>query len=139
MVTLNEGDDNPIYQAATDASRDATTGDFLILKNNEEASNFNISAINNDTSKWFESCIVEVYRARPISDTPLYYEIGECYDITSGNHVGDRSSSDLTSISVTITSSSVTTCSGTTDKRLYKAKKSGRNRCVLIDTEIVGE
>ena len=120
MVTLNEGDDNPIYQAATDASRDATTGDFLILKNNEEASNFNISAINNQTSKWFESCIVEVYRARPISDTPLYYEIGECYDITSGNHVGDRSSSDLTSISVTITSSSVTTCSGTTDKRLYK-------------------
>ena len=25
------------------------------------------------------------------------------------------------------------------DKRLYKAKKSGRNRFVLIDSEIVGE
>ena len=120
-VTLLNDETNPIYISRSESSKEATTGDFLILKDNTEASNFNISSINNQSSKWFENCIVEVYRKRQGVDTPIYYEIGKSYDVINSIHSDERE--EFTDIDVTVSSVSGESNNeyfGTTSVKVFK-------------------
>ena len=55
-VTLTDDKENPIYNELNKASKYATTGDFLVIEENKEATGFTVSDINEDNSNWFESC-----------------------------------------------------------------------------------
>lgn len=100
-VTLNDdADTNPILEKITENSTDATTGDFLIIKDNPNATLFNYSSVSENQSKWFEDCIVEVYRDLKEKEENVYYEIGKSYAIESGEHDDERTS---TSFSGTLT------------------------------------
>ena len=94
--TLNEDvDSNPILSQITKNSIEATTGEFLIIKENTEASGLSSDAIISNTSNWFSNCIIEIYRSRKIPDEKVYYQIGKTYDVVSGNHVGETRPSSL--------------------------------------------
>ena len=86
---------NPILNTASKRTKRATTGDFLILKDNDSASNFNTDAILKDSSKWFDNCIIEIYRKRKQLQENVYYEFGKCYDITNSKHVGENTATSF--------------------------------------------
>ena len=96
-TTLNDdADTNPILDSITENSVDATTGDFLIIQDNPNATLFNYSSVIETESKWFEDCIVEVYRDVKETEENVYYEIGKSYSITSGEHDDERTSTSFT-------------------------------------------
>lgn len=95
-VTLNDDDNtNPILEKITENSTDATTGDFLIIKDNPNATLFDYSAVTENQSKWFEDCIVEVCRDLKEKEENIYYEIGKSYSINSGEHDDERTSTSF--------------------------------------------
>lgn len=95
-VTLtNDPESNPILEKLTENSLDATTGEFLVVKDNVNASGFNYDAVSENTSNWFLDCIIEVYRDVKDKDEDVYYEIGKSYSITSGQHDDERTSTSL--------------------------------------------
>ena len=114
---LNEDvDSNPILSQITKNSIEATTGDFLIIKENPEATGLSSDAIISNTSNWFSNCIIEVYRSRKIPEEKVYYQIGKTYDVVSGNHIGETRPSTLS-----ITIDDVAIYNG--DKLLYSLDK----------------
>ena len=103
-VTLVDDDtSNPILRKITENAKDATTGDFLVIKDNPNATNFNYDAVAKNTSKWFEDCIVEVYKDLKDREEVVYYEIGKSYSINSGTHDDERTA---TTFSATVASNS---------------------------------
>tara|TARA_R100001510_G_C7656940_1_gene217734 strand:- start:8757 stop:13487 length:4731 start_codon:yes stop_codon:yes gene_type:complete len=99
-VTLNDdAETNPILDRITENAIDATTGDFLIIQSNPNATLFNYSSVIEGESKWFQDCIIEIYRDVKEREEDVYYEIGKSYSITSGAHEDERTS---TSVSVTL-------------------------------------
>lgn len=104
QVTLNdEPESNPILERITENSKDATTGEFLIIKNNPNATLFDYASIAENKSKWFEDCVVEVYKDAKEREETVYYEIGKSYEITSGEHDDERTA---TSFTATLTTTS---------------------------------
>ena len=97
---LND-DNNPILDSSSQKSIESTTGSFLVVKENKEASDFIISKILNNTSGWFDKCVIEVYNTKTI-DSDIYYEVGKSYDVINSVHSDERVSS--TGISVTVSS-----------------------------------
>lgn len=94
--TLNEDvDSNPILSQITKNSIEATTGEFLIIKENTAATGLSSEAIISNTSNWFSNCVIEIYRSRKIPDEKVYYQIGKTYDIVDGNHIGETRPSSL--------------------------------------------
>ena len=96
FVTLNNENTNPILERISERAIDVTTGEFLIVKDNSSASNFNYDSVMKGTSKWFENCIVEVYRNKKDLEEDVYYEVGKSYPVTSGAHGDDRTASTIT-------------------------------------------
>jgi len=97
FVTLTTDDaTNPILEKITENASDATTGDFLVIKDNPDATSFNYDAVAKNTSKWFQNCIVEVYRDLKDKEEDVYYEIGKSYSINSGVHSDDRTTTTPT-------------------------------------------
>jgi len=90
-VTLNEDEkENPILEKITETAKDATTGDFLVIKDNVNAIGFRYSDVLTNSSNWFKNCIVEVYRDVKEVKEDVYYEIGKTYNVTSGTHENER-------------------------------------------------
>lgn len=83
--------ENPILDKVNEDAVSVTTGDFLIVEDNGIYP-FNYSSIVNENSKWFDNCIVEVYRNKKELEPEdyVYYELGKVYDVESGNHFGER-------------------------------------------------
>ena len=94
--TLSDDDKNPILDNSSTKSIESTTGDFLVVEENPEATNFNLSAINSKTSKWFEKCIIEVYNTKRESEDNIYYEIGKSYPVVNGIHSDERTATTFT-------------------------------------------
>ena len=101
-----EEDSNPIFDNINENAKSVTSGDFLIIEDNGDFP-FSYSAVINEASKWFNQCIVEVYRNKKEleNDDYVYYEIGKTYDVNSGAHASDRS---VSSLSATINLSTTT-------------------------------
>jgi len=106
FVTLLEDDNNPILNKVNEAAISATTGSFLVVKQNPDATNFTRKKIIANESAWFDRCIVEIVKNKKKSDTEIYYEIGTNYTIINGSHNDDRTS---TSVPVTIVAGSTAT------------------------------
>lgn len=98
-VTLVNDTKNPILEKIAEKAIDATTGDFLVVKNNEAADGFDYESVISNTSNWFKRCIVEIYRPSKEIEDNVYYEIGKSYSVASGAHEDERTS---TGVSVTI-------------------------------------
>lgn len=95
FVTLSESDDNPILNKVNEAAISATTGSFLVINSNPDATNFTRRKIIDNTSAWFDECIVEIVRDKKKSDTDIYYELGKNYSVTNGSHEDDRTSTSV--------------------------------------------
>lgn len=117
FVELVDDNENPILNKSSSSSIYATTGSFVVIENNPEATNFTASDISDDTSYWYDDCIIEIYNDSDNTEKNIYYEIGLSYDISNGEHVDDRTSSTL---DLTITASNNGDLTGTTLTRIFK-------------------
>ena len=92
-VTLADDDENPLVNPDLETP-DACTGQFVILRNNPSAVNFNYNAVRNgiannspqtDTAAhfWNNRCVVEIYSPRTGQDAEdrVYYEISKKYRV----------------------------------------------------------
>jgi hypothetical protein len=114
--TLVDDIENPILDKSSDDGIQATTGEFLIISENTEATGFTVRSILNRNTNWSKRCIVEIYKSQQ-TESNIYYEIGPNYDIVNGAHQDDRSSTSLT---LTITVSANNLVEGNTDTRIFK-------------------
>jgi hypothetical protein len=97
LKKLNEDEEtNPIFDKINEDAKSVTTGEFLIVEDNG-AYPFNYSSVLDENSKWFDNCIVEVYRNRKQldDDSYVYYELGKVYDIENNEHNSERSGTTL--------------------------------------------
>ena len=113
---LND-DNNPILDSSSQKSIESTTGSFLVVKENKEASDFIISKILNNTSGWFDKCVIEVYNTKTV-DSDIYYEVGKSYDVINSVHSDERG--DNTTLNLTISTASNNIFSGTSSVKLFK-------------------
>ena len=92
-VTLADDNENPLVNPDLETP-DACTGQFVILRNNPSAVNFNYNAVRNgiannspqtDTAAhfWNNRCVVEIYSPRTGQDAEdrVYYEISKKYRV----------------------------------------------------------
>jgi hypothetical protein len=117
--TLNNSDDNPILDSSSENAIETTTGSFLVIKENKEASDFTISKILGNTSGWFNKCVVEIYN-KNVVDTDIYYEVGKSYEVVNGVHSDERTA---TSLNITISERTGTLQNnffGTSSVKLFK-------------------
>lgn len=115
--TLTNDDSNPILDSSSENAVETTTGSFLVVRENKQASDFTISKILDNTSGWFDKCVVEIYN-KNVVDSDIYYEVGKSYSISSGVHAGERTA---TTIDVTVTESlSGGFFRGTTTAKVFK-------------------
>ena len=112
---------NPIFDKINEDAKSVTSGEFLIVEDNGVYP-FSYSSVLNENSKWFDNCIVEVYRNRKQLDDEsyVYYEIGKTYDILSNSHSSDRGVVNSVEFTVTaLTSAGVNRINFTTTTHLY--------------------
>jgi len=95
-VLKDDEDNNPILDKINEQAISVTTGEFLVLEDNGSFP-FSYSAIVNENSKWFDNCIVEVYRPKKELDDEayVYYELGKVYDVENGEHSSERNGTTL--------------------------------------------
>lgn len=122
-VTLTKDNSNPILEKISEKAIDATTGDFLVVKNNPSATGFTYNSVISKTSKWFEECIIEVYNPSKEIEDEVYYEIGKSYSITSGSHDDERPSGNISITIKTGDSTSAAAIKVHADKKVFKGDK----------------
>lgn len=86
---------NPIFDKVNKDAQTVTSGDFVVIEDNGIYP-FSYSSVTNNNSKWFGKCIVEIYRPLKQPDQYVYYGFGKSYDISSGTHSDDRSTTTPT-------------------------------------------
>ena len=117
FVTLVDNDENPILDKSSNSTIYATTGSFVVIENNSDATNFTASNVSDNTSYWYDDCVVEIYNDLENTEKNIYYEIGKSLDVLSGEHVGERVTM---SPSFFITSQSGSDVEGYTTDRIFK-------------------
>ena len=116
-ILVDDYNTNPILDSSTPDTVNYTTGSFLIIEENQEATGFTYKNLENNDSKWFDDCIIEVYNDNQENKESIYYEIGTKYDVVSGAHEDDRVT---TTPSFIITSQNGSNVEGTTTDRIFK-------------------
>lgn len=120
VKTVNLIDDqliNPLLDRSSRAAIQNTTGTFLVIEDNANATGFNTKSIANGLSNWNDECVIEIYRENRSFDTLLYYEIGTNLGITAGVHDSERTT--LTT-SIKITAQSGNQVTGYAAAQIYK-------------------
>ena len=108
---------NPLLDRSSKASIQNTTGDFLVIEDNNTPY-FNTNSILKGISRWNDQCIIEIYRESDAFEETFYYEIGENLSIDSnGVHQTQRPG---TSITIKVESQSGNSVVAEVDKRVYK-------------------
>ena len=93
VKTVNLIDDqliNPLLDRSSRAAVQNTTGTFLVIEDNDEATGFNSKSILNNNSNWDKQCVIEIFRENKAFDTMMYYEIGTNLPIAAGVHGTER-------------------------------------------------
>lgn len=108
---------NPLLSGRSKDAIEATTGEFLVIRNNPDAPSFNTSAVAQDDAGWFKKCIVEIFRDGREAEQRAYYEIGKVYSANDGVHSDERST---TSVTFTLTSNTNGNLFFKTSTRLFK-------------------
>lgn len=70
-------------------------GWYLILEDNNH-DGFSYNDVISNSSKWDSDVLVEIVREKKALEENIYYETGKVYDISGGNHIGDRASATQT-------------------------------------------
>lgn len=80
-------DDNPLV-ADAQSSQTYTTGEFLVLRDNANCTDFTRNDVLNGTDKWRDRVFVEVYKPKKFaeSDSIVFYETGFLGDINEQNN-----------------------------------------------------
>ena len=103
VKTVNLIDDqliNPLLDRSSKAAVQNTTGTFLVIEDNDEATGFNSKSILDNDTNWDKQCVIEIFRENKAFDALMYYEIGTNLPIAAGVHGTER---EQTNISVNIT------------------------------------
>jgi hypothetical protein len=110
VKTVNLIDDqliNPLLDRSSSAAVQNTTGTFLVIEDNDEATGFNSKSILDNNTNWDKQCVIEIFRENKAFDTLMYYEIGTSLPITAGVHGTEREQTSV-SVKITATASTVT-------------------------------
>ena len=87
---------NPLLDRSSKASIQNTTGDFLVIEDNDTAS-WDTQSILSGESNWNEKCVIEIFRESDAFDNKFYYEIGENKEVqANGVHESERASTSAT-------------------------------------------
>ena len=86
---------NPILDKVNEDAISVTSGDFVIVEDNGVFP-FSYSSVLNNNSKWFQKCIVEVFRPLKQTTEAVYYEMGKVYDVSSNTHSDERTTTTPT-------------------------------------------
>ena len=81
VVLLGTEAENPL--TTTPALNPEMMGEFVILKDNDQAVGFNSSSVSSDNNMWGNNCIVELYTPKKDIEDRFYYEIGGTYNVSS--------------------------------------------------------
>ena len=117
---LDSSENNPILDASSERTIRRTTGSFLIIEEDVNATGFTAKSLINRSSNWYKNCVIEIYNSRK-DDSEIYYELGKGYDVINSIHSDERVSS--TGISVTVSSVSGESNNeyfGTTSVKVFK-------------------
>lgn len=121
MVTLlADPATNPLLDRSSKAAIQNTTGDFLVIEDNETPY-WNTSSILNGQSRWNEKCVIEIYRESGAFEETFYYEIGENFSVdANGTHQTQRPG---TSVNIKIESQTTLTIVAEVTKKVYKGDR----------------
>ena len=121
VKTVNLIDDqliNPLLDRSSSAAVQNTTGTFLVIEDNDEATGFNSKSILNNNTNWDKQCVIEIFRESKAFDALMYYEIGTNLPITAGVHGTERTAT--TNISVKITAQTGSSVEAYSAQQVYK-------------------
>ena len=110
VKTVNLIDDqliNPLLDRSSSAAVQNTTGTFLVIEDNDEATGFNSKSILDNDTNWNKQCVIEIFRENKAFETLMYYEIGTNLPIAAGVHGTEREQTNI-SVKITATASTVT-------------------------------
>ena len=121
VKTVNLIDDqliNPLLDRSSRAAVQNTTGTFLVIEDNDEATGFNSKSILDNNTNWDKQCVIEIFRENKAFDTLMYYEIGTNLPITAGVHGTERTAT--ANISVNITAQTGSSVEAYSVQQVYK-------------------
>ncbi len=113
---LDGSESNPILDASSERTARRTTGSFLIVEEDINATGFTTKSLIERSSNWYKKCVVEIYNSRK-DDSEIYYELGKGYDIINSVHSDER---ENTTLNLTISTASNNIFSGTSTVKLFK-------------------
>ena len=93
--TLDQTENNPILDTSAQRTIQRTTGDFLIVEEEQGLTGFTIKSILDRNTNWNKSCVIEIYNTNA-KDSKIYYEIGRSYDVVNGVHSDERTATAFT-------------------------------------------
>lgn len=93
--TLGNDENNPILDNSSERGIQKTTGQFLVVGENVEATGFTIKSIVNRNTNWNKQCVIEIYNTRT-QDSEIYYEVGKSYEVLNGVHTDERTATTFT-------------------------------------------
>ena len=121
VKTVNLIDDqliNPLLDRSSRAAVQNTTGTFLVIEDNDEATGFNSKSILENNTNWDKQCVIEIFRENKAFDALMYYEIGTNLPIAAGVHGTERTAT--TNISVKITAQTGSSVEAYSAQQVYK-------------------
>ena len=92
---LDGSESNPILDASSERSARRTTGSFLIIEEDINATGFTAKSLINRSSNWYKNCVIEIYNSRK-DDSEIYYELGKGYDVINSVHSDERTATAFT-------------------------------------------
>jgi len=108
---------NPLLDRSSKASIQNTTGDFLVIEDNNTPY-WNTNSIMKGISNWNDKCVIEIYRESGAFEETFYYEIGENFSVDSnGTHQTQRPGTSVEISPKSITGNSIV---ARVDKKVYK-------------------
>ena len=116
LESFTDDSSNPILDKSSSRSLEYTTGEFVVLEDNKNATGFNVQSILNKNTNWFKECVIEIYNTNRTA-TNIYYEIGKSYEVVNGVHQDERAAN---SVAVTITNGAPTSVEFTTTEEVFK-------------------
>lgn len=94
LEELSDDTTNPILDESSEESLKNTTGTFLVIEENVSATGFTRASVLDKDTNWMKKCIIEIYN-EDTTEKNIYYEIGKTYDISSGEHVDERTATSF--------------------------------------------
>ena len=91
---LDSSESNPILDASSERTIRRTTGSFLIIEEDVNATGFTAKSLINRSSNWYKNCVIEIYNSRK-DDSEIYYELGDGYDVINSVHSDEREDTTL--------------------------------------------